>query len=182
MPWLGPPDDATTSFVKEQLGQSQRELVHLWRVASTVCGPEDWIALVNELAVAVPGTLASRALLDDRMPPRFRLVAPDFESLGWRVLEPGEAVEELAQVLATGLLEPGEVREVEAAAEAAMAFVSVFGEAGQFLSNLAPEDQLSTQRSTGSWATACPLTPAVAEAGVVGVGSGRAGILWAAES
>jgi len=170
-------------YLSDLLGPSERELVRLWRAGSSVAGPEDWLAVVNEVAISIPGTLAYQAIHDRRMPDRFREVAPSFEALGWRALDAATATTELAQLLAVGLLVEDEIRGAEAAAAAATAFIAIFGEMGQFLTNVADlEAAALAARNTGEWATACPLTPAVAEAGIIGIGAGRVGVLWVTES
>jgi len=182
--WLGAKDDTGASLVRGFVGESERQWLHLWRLRSPVTGPEDWMGVINEVALAIPGTLAHRASQDDRMPARFRLVAHSFEALGWQVLDPEGATIQLVEILRTPLLGDGELCTLESAEAAATAFVSLFGENAEFLTNVAEPGGADDipPKSTDSWATACPLTPAVAEAGVVGTGGGRVGLLWALET
>jgi len=182
---LGGQDRSGLDSLRELVGEGEREWLWLWHLEDGrgAPGAEDWIAIVNDIALTVPGTLAYRAKSDPRMPARFRSVAPTFESLGWRTVDAAQAVAELTQILSFALLGERELRGHEEAAAAAEAFVALLGEGAQCITNVGdPEEGEDVERSTDAWATACPLTPAVAEAGVVGVGGGRVALLWALES
>ena len=183
MPVLGSIDSDATHSVRSILGNSERELVSVWACELTDVGESEWLTLVNEVAQATPGTLAHRAMSDARMPEQFRVVAPSFKALGWRSVELGAVVTELGKTLTSALLGEGSVRNAQEAVAIVDAFIDLFGAFPHFLTNGADEESAQVSvRSTGEWAAACPLTPAIAESGVLALGNGRAGLLWVAES
>jgi hypothetical protein len=181
--WIGKEDRLSATSILSTLGRSSREILGVWHTESAIKEDEDWVLLINEIATSTPGTLAHHALGNTQIPSRFQQVAPSFSALGWRALDPGDASLQLTAILADCLLGTDPVRAAEIASSAATAFVGIFGDDGQFLCNVdGPEVGMAMSESTGTFTAACPLTPAVAEAGVIAIGDGRVGLLWVCES
>jgi hypothetical protein len=94
------------------------------------------------------------------------LRAPD----RWTELDAREALEAATRILHLDLAYSGPVMKVEVAKGLAARFLECCGKGAVFFTNGA-----LTLTGTGAWS---PLTDATFDAGIVGVASGRVGLLW----
>jgi hypothetical protein len=109
-------------------------------------------------------------------------LGPDWRQAGWHALSADEAVRLLTHLLSQTLAYGDLKRELAAAREGALAFLSLFGPASRLLTDsslytvLLPDG--SPPSGGCSYSSGRALTQATFEGGVVAVGAGRIGLLW----